>query len=60
MLTQGCLLLNASLTASTDSSITTTNHRKFWTPVVHAVIEAILAAKENEEPYVKRISIRFC
>lgn len=46
MLTQGVLLLNASLTASTDESLTTANHTGFWKPVVEAIVEEILKAKQ--------------
>jgi uracil DNA glycosylase len=47
MLTQGVLLLNASLTASTDAALTTDQHTAFWRPVVEKVVEAILAAKQD-------------
>ncbi|UJR84971.1 ADP-ribosyltransferase domain-containing protein [Sandaracinus amylolyticus] len=47
MLAQGVLLLNASLTASTDDSLTTAQHTAFWKPVVERVIEAILTAKRS-------------
>ena len=46
MLTQGVLLLNASLTASTDESLTTANHTGFWKPVVEAIVEEVLKAKQ--------------
>lgn len=47
MLAQGVLLLNASLTASTDDGLTTTQHTAFWRPVIERVIEAILEAKKS-------------
>ncbi len=46
ILTQGVLLLNASLTASSDGSTATTAHTAFWRPVAERVIEEILAAKQ--------------
>ncbi|MEM9075007.1 MAG: ADP-ribosyltransferase domain-containing protein [Myxococcota bacterium] len=52
MLTQGVLLLNASLTASIDKSISTSQHTSFWRPVVRRILESILEAKnasENQE-----------
>lgn len=49
MLTQGVLLLNAALTASSDGSLSTDRHTKFWRPVVERVVEAILEAKQNTE-----------
>ena len=48
MLAQGVLLLNASLTASTDDALTTTRHTAFWKPVVEAIVEEILKAKAAE------------
>lgn len=38
MLSQGCLLLNAALTASTDGSVTTSKHTSFWRPIIRQVI----------------------
>ena len=46
MLTQGVLLLNAALTASTDKSRSTSQHTTFWKPVVQRIIESILEAKQ--------------
>ncbi|MGL4552080.1 MAG: ADP-ribosyltransferase domain-containing protein, partial [Gemmataceae bacterium] len=45
MLTQGVLLLNASLTASSDGDIPTDRHTQFWRPVAEAIVEEILRAK---------------
>jgi uracil DNA glycosylase len=51
MLTQGVLLLNAALTASSDGAMATDAHTAFWRPVVEAVIEEILKAKQDaDEP----------
>jgi uracil DNA glycosylase len=47
MLTQGVLLLNASLTASSDGALSTEEHTAFWRPVVEKVVQAILAAKQD-------------
>jgi uracil DNA glycosylase len=46
MLTQGVLLLNASLTASSDGALMTDQHTAFWRPVVEKLVEAILRAKQ--------------
>lgn len=45
MLTQGVLLLNAALTASSDGAMATEQHTEFWRPVVEAVVEEVLRAK---------------
>ncbi|MFG1749169.1 ADP-ribosyltransferase domain-containing protein [Streptosporangium sandarakinum] len=51
MLTQGVLLLNAALTASADGAMATGRHTAFWRPVVEALVEEILKAKQNaDEP----------
>jgi uracil DNA glycosylase len=47
MLTQGVLLLNAALTASSDGALSTDRHTLFWRPVVDAIVEEILRAKQN-------------
>jgi len=47
MLTQGVLLLNAALTASSDGAMSTDQHTGFWRPVVEALVEEILRAKQN-------------
>ncbi|MEU3693362.1 ADP-ribosyltransferase domain-containing protein [Streptomyces narbonensis] len=47
MLTQGVLLLNASLTASADGAVPTDRHTAFWRPVAEQIVEEILRAKEN-------------
>jgi uracil DNA glycosylase len=47
MLTQGVLLLNASLTASSDGSTSTEEHTMFWRPVVEGVVRQILEAKKR-------------
>ncbi|WP_283138852.1 ADP-ribosyltransferase domain-containing protein [Rhizohabitans arisaemae] len=49
MLTQGVLLLNAALTASGDGAMATDRHTAFWRPVVEALIEEILSAKQNAD-----------
>ncbi|MFD7070839.1 ADP-ribosyltransferase domain-containing protein [Streptomyces sp. NPDC059913] len=46
MLTQGVLLLNASLTASADGAMATDRHTAFWRPVAEQIVEEILRAKE--------------
>lgn len=51
MLTQGVLLLNAALTASSDGAMTTDQHTAFWRPVVERIVEEILKAKQDaDEP----------
>jgi uracil DNA glycosylase len=47
MLTQGVLLLNAALTASSDGARATAEHTKFWRPVIERAVEAILEAKQR-------------
>jgi acetoin utilization deacetylase AcuC-like enzyme/uracil DNA glycosylase len=47
MLTQGVLLLNAALTASSDGALTTEEHTAFWRPVIEAIVEEILKAKHQ-------------
>ncbi|GAA0708050.1 hypothetical protein Drose_30820 [Dactylosporangium roseum] len=47
MLTQGVLLLNASLTASGDGAMATDQHTAFWRPVVEKLVEEILKAKQD-------------
>jgi uracil DNA glycosylase len=47
MLTQGVLLLNASLTASADGALGTDQHTSFWRPVVEKLVEEILRAKQD-------------
>ncbi|MBL1291210.1 uracil-DNA glycosylase [Streptomyces sp. For3] len=49
MLTQGVLLLNAALTASSDGAMATDQHTRFWRPVVERIVEEILRAKQNAE-----------
>ncbi|MCN9243798.1 ADP-ribosyltransferase domain-containing protein [Streptomyces sp. RY43-2] len=49
MLTQGVLLLNAALTASSDGATGTDRHTKFWRPVAERIVEEILKAKQNAE-----------
>ncbi|MEV4808980.1 ADP-ribosyltransferase domain-containing protein [Micromonospora avicenniae] len=49
MLTQGVLLLNAALTASSDGAMATASHTAFWQPVVEKVVEEILRAKQNAD-----------
>lgn len=55
MLTQGVLLLNAALTASSDGAMATDRHTKFWRPAVERIVEEILRAKQSageEDRYV--------
>ncbi|MFF3886367.1 ADP-ribosyltransferase domain-containing protein [Streptomyces sp. NPDC001914] len=47
MLTQGVLLLNASLTASGDGAMGADQHTAFWRPVAERIIEEILKAKQD-------------
>lgn len=47
MLTQGVLLLNASLTASADGAVPTDRHTSFWRPVAEQIVEEILRAKQD-------------
>ncbi|MFJ7957536.1 ADP-ribosyltransferase domain-containing protein [Streptomyces sp. NPDC096319] len=49
MLTQGVLLLNASLTASADGAVPTDRHTAFWRPVAEQIVEEILRAKQDAE-----------
>ncbi|MEU1212728.1 ADP-ribosyltransferase domain-containing protein [Streptomyces sp. NPDC005790] len=49
MLTQGVLLLNAALTASSDGAMATDRHTRFWRPAVEGIVEEILRAKQNAE-----------
>src|SRR5262249_23715732 len=46
MLTQGVLLLNAALTASSDGAMSTEQHTGFWRPVVERLVEEIFKAKQ--------------
>ncbi|QDU19716.1 VWA domain-containing protein [Urbifossiella limnaea] len=51
MLTQGVLLLNAALTASTEKGAPADPHAAFWRPVVEKLVEEILKAKQaSAEP----------
>ncbi|MFG2291892.1 ADP-ribosyltransferase domain-containing protein [Streptomyces sp. NPDC048603] len=47
MLTQGVLLLNASLTASADGAMGADRHTAFWRPVAERIVEEILRAKQD-------------
>jgi uracil DNA glycosylase len=49
MLTQGVLLLNAALTASSEGTPSTAEHTKFWRPVIEKTVEAILDAKQRSD-----------
>jgi uracil DNA glycosylase len=56
MLTQGVLLLNAALTASSDDAMSTSQHTAFWRPVVEKLIEAIFEAKsQTKDPKHKGV-----
>src|SRR5262249_56035384 len=56
MLTQGVLLLNASLTASSDGSLATDQHTAFWRPVVEKLVEEILKAKQHADDKHKGVA----
>ncbi|MFG2428612.1 ADP-ribosyltransferase domain-containing protein [Streptomyces sp. NPDC048590] len=49
MLTQGVLLLNTALTASSDGVLTTAEHTKFWRPIVIQIVEEIFKAKSEAD-----------
>jgi uracil DNA glycosylase len=49
MLTQGVLLLNASLTASSDAVRGDDRHTVFWRPVAERIVEEILKAKRDAD-----------
>ncbi|MER5973509.1 ADP-ribosyltransferase domain-containing protein [Streptomyces sp. NPDC002055] len=49
MLTQGVLLLNAALTASTTEARGSDRHTAFWRPVTERIVEEILKAKQNAD-----------
>ncbi|WP_371614285.1 ADP-ribosyltransferase domain-containing protein [Streptomyces sp. NBC_00454] len=49
MLTQGVLLLNASLTASGDGAMGAEQHTAFWRPVAERIVEEILKAKQDAD-----------
>lgn len=49
MLTQGVLLLNAALTASSDGTVATDRHTGFWRPVAERIVEEILRAKRDAD-----------
>lgn len=49
MLTQGVLLLNASLTASGDGAMGADQHTGFWRPVAERIVEEILKAKQDAD-----------
>ncbi len=50
ILAQGVLLLNASLTASSDGYMDISQHTTFWKPTVKAIVEEILKAKSKQHP----------
>ncbi|MER5933544.1 ADP-ribosyltransferase domain-containing protein [Streptomyces sp. NPDC002054] len=49
MLTQGVLLLNAALTASSGGATGPDRHTSFWRPVAERIVEDILKAKQNAD-----------
>ncbi|WP_340379913.1 ADP-ribosyltransferase domain-containing protein [Streptomyces sp. SS7] len=49
MLTQGVLLLNAALTATSDGPRGADPHTAFWRPVAERIVEEILKAKQDAE-----------
>ncbi|MEU1825865.1 ADP-ribosyltransferase domain-containing protein [Streptomyces abikoensis] len=49
MLTQGVLLLNAALTASSAEARGADRHTVFWRPVAERIVEEILKAKQNAD-----------
>lgn len=56
MLTQGLLLISAALTENCDDGMSTSAHTSFWKPVIHAIIDAIMDAKEKtNEPEHKGV-----
>ena len=58
MLTQGVLLLNASLTASTGSRADANDlarHTTFWKPVVEKIVEEILRSKHADDAAQKGV-----
>ncbi len=56
MLTQGVLLLNAALTASSEKNAPADPHTAFWRPVVEKLVEEILKAKQaSTEPADKGV-----
>mmetsp|Transcript_8775 Transcript_8775/g.18981 ORF Transcript_8775/g.18981 Transcript_8775/m.18981 type:complete len:975 (-) Transcript_8775:238-3162(-) len=50
MLSQGVLLLNASLTSGGGPAFSKTQHTNFWKPIMRKIVEAILQAKINKFP----------
>ncbi|MFJ6793648.1 ADP-ribosyltransferase domain-containing protein [Streptomyces sp. NPDC091268] len=49
MLTQGVLLMNASLTAGGGGEMGTDRHTAFWRPVAERIVEEILKAKQDAD-----------
>lgn len=50
ILSQGVLLVDASLTRHSDDAVPVARHVDFWAPVAEAIVEAILSAKETAPP----------
>ncbi|MFO0650739.1 MAG: ADP-ribosyltransferase domain-containing protein [Polyangiales bacterium] len=55
ILSQGVLLVDASMTRHTDDAIPVAKHVEFWAPVAEAIVEAILSAKETAAPEHKGV-----
>jgi uracil DNA glycosylase len=50
MLSQGVLLVDASLTRHADDAVPVAKHVAFWAPVAEAIVAAIVAAKQTAPP----------
>ncbi|MFO0603361.1 MAG: ADP-ribosyltransferase domain-containing protein [Polyangiales bacterium] len=50
ILSQGVLLVDASLTRHTDDAVPVARHVEFWAPVAEAIVRAIVEAKEGAAP----------
>ncbi len=55
ILSQGVLLVDASMTRHTDDAIPVARHVEFWAPVAESIVEAILTAKESAAPEHKGV-----
>ncbi|MEZ4410983.1 MAG: ADP-ribosyltransferase domain-containing protein [Polyangiales bacterium] len=55
ILSQGVLLVDASLTRHTDDAVPVAKHVEFWAPVAEAIVRAIISAKETAEPEHKGV-----
>jgi len=50
VLSQGVLLVDVSLTRSTDDSIPVKQHVEFWEPIAEAIVASIISAKATAAP----------